>query len=657
VDRSQHTYTALDELKQIQAEARHSISVDHLRRCYERVQTIRRANPDDFDLQLFIADLQEEIIERARGGQQSAAPASTEERPHARRSRERELAEPADDAAEISPEVPQVDAKTWQRATYIALFLTALLLAAFIVLVQAARKVNFPSTENAAQQTAQQTNAGGKAPAENAAATPAAPSAPTLRLYTDLVPGTVTIDDGEPRDLKDGELVLDDLQPGQHSIKVVGRSGNAAFTFDVAEKSAPRIVSIPSANNAMAVLVSGEGGKARLVTNADNSEVALDGKPAGQVGADGLTLDDLGKVDHELQVTQGKDRQRFVLTYTPAPALTVYVKSDPNAGTVVVSAGQDNADVYIDDALYRRKTDQGQVRIPLKVGDYTIRVHKAGFMDPPPKSVTVKKAEETPVDFRMDPIPQIATLQIKGALQGTMVYVDKDLAAVIGADGNANISNVKPGDHTIELRREQALPKKFQRSFHTGDVVVFSGPDVTLDKAITENKPAPPATPTPDTKAPQNYGMEMEGSQVRKGGGFVAYHVPKVAGHYSFAAQGHIGGFLKKSKLQWYAGYQDGENYILFTVDGKHATIHEVTNGKSIEVARMPFNAESNEWVQVDLSVRPDSISAHLKTPDTGWSDLGSVASPGRDFTQDKVGFYIPGSDEIAVSNFRFSNR
>lgn len=654
MDRSQHTYTALDELRQIQAEARQSISLDHLRRCFERVQAIRRAYPDDFDAQLLIAELQDEIIDRARGKTEPAASVLLENEPPGRHPvRRRQAPEPPSDAAEISPDVPHVDAKTWQRATYIGLFFAILLFATFIYLVQAARKLNFPQAST--QTAVQQPNATGQPAAENGSV-PAGPATPTLRLYTDLVPGTVSIDDGEPQNLKDGELVLDNLQPGQHSIKVVGRSGNAAFTFDVAEKSAPRIVSIPSASNAMAVLVSSEEGKAHLVTNADNSEVALDGKPAGQVGPDGLSLEDLGKSDHELQVTQGKDRQRFVLTYTAGPVLTVYVKSDPNAGTVVVSTGQDEADVYIDDALYRRKTDHGQVRIPLKVGDYTVRVHKAGFIDPPPKSVTVKKAEETPVDFRLDPVPQIATLAIKGALQGTMVYVDKDLAAVIGADGVANISNIKPGDHTIELRREQALPKKFQRSFQTGDIVLLSGPDVTLDKAITENKPAPPSAPATDTAAAQNYAMEMEGSQVRKGGGFVAYHVPKVAGHYSFAAQGHIGGFLKHSKLQWYAGYQDSQNYILFTVDGKHATIHEIHDGKSIEVARMPFNAESNEWVQVDLSVRPDSIGARLKTPATGWNDLGSVASPGRDFTQDKVGFYIPGSDEIAISNFRFSN-
>jgi hypothetical protein len=658
VDRSQHTYTALDELRQIQAEARESISLDHLRRCFERVQAIRRAYADDFETQLFIADVQDEIIDRARGRREQPASVLIDDTPPPTHPAPRHPeADPSSDAAEIPPDVPQVDAKTWQRATYIGLFFALLLFATFIYLVQAARKLNFPPAANTPQTAAQQSGTSAKTPVENASNPPAPPTTPVLRLYTDLVPGTVTIDDAEPQDLRDGELVLDNLQPGQHSIKVVGRNGSAAFTFDVAEKSAPRIVSIPSASNAMAVLVSAEEGKAHLVTNADNSEVALDGKPAGQVGPDGLTLDSLGNSDHDLQVTQGKDRQRFVLTYTPAPALTVYVKSDPNAGTLVVSAEQDAVDVYIDDALYRRKTDHGQVRIPLKVGDYTIRVHKAGFIDPPPKSVTVKKAEETPVDFRLDAVPQIATLQIKGALQGTMVYIDKDLAAVIGADGNANISTVKPGDHSIELRREQALPKRFQRAFRTGDVVLLSGPDVTLDKAITENKPPPPANPAPENAASENYGMEMEGSQVRKGGGFVAYHVPRVAGHYSFAAQGHIGGFLKHSKLQWYAGYQDSQNYILFAVDGKHATIHEIHDGKSIEIARMPFNAESNEWVQVDLTVRPDSIAARLKTPATGWNDLGSVASPGRDFTQDKVGFYIPGSDEIAVSNFRFSNR
>jgi len=81
VDRSQHTYTALDELRQIQAEVRHSISFDHLRRCFERVQAIRRAYADDFETQLLIAEVQDEIIDRARGRREEAAAILTEDPP------------------------------------------------------------------------------------------------------------------------------------------------------------------------------------------------------------------------------------------------------------------------------------------------------------------------------------------------------------------------------------------------------------------------------------------------------------------------------------------------------------------------------------------------------------------------------------------------
>ena len=666
MDRSQPTYSPVDELTQIQSNARQSHSLDDLRHYFERVQTLKRSHGEDFDTQLFIAEVQEEIIERARAlrekrGEQRPKP--TEEKPHTHLVR-RAAQEEEHEAAEIAPEVPRVDSKTWQRATYLALFFTLIICAAFFYLVQTARKLNSTPNEVAGQQ--QTSSNAQRPPVEVPVNTPQAAAAnPAIRLYTDLVPGDVSIDGGNVVDLKDGELVLNNLQPGRHSIKVSGRGGDAAFSFDIAEQSAPRVIGLPVASNVLAVLVSEEGSQARLITNAKDSEVLLDGKTAGAAGPDGLTLDNLGTEDHELQVAQGKDRQRFVLTYTPAPTLTVYVKSDPNAGTVVVMTGQDGADVYIDNSLYRRKTEQGQVRIPLKVGNYTIRVHKAGFIDPPPEVVDVKKAEEAAVQFRLQPAPQIATLAIKGALPGTMVYLDKDLAALIGADGSANLSNVKPGDHMIELRREQALPKRFQRTFHVGDVIVLAGPDVTLDKAVAEAPPASATTPTPEPAAPvaskpaatPNYSMELEGAQVRRGGGFVNYHVPKVSGHYTFAAQSHLGGLFKKSKLEWYAGYQDSENYVLFTLDGKHAVVHEVRDGKSVEISRVPFNVDSNEWVQADLSVRPDAVSARVKMPDGSWVNIGSATSANRDFTQGKVGFYIPSNEEVAVSNFRFSNR
>ena len=87
-------------------------------------------------------------------------------------------------------------------------------------------------------------------------------------------------------------------------------------------------------------------------------------------------------------------------------------------------------------------------------------------------------------------MPQIASLKIRGAQPGTIVYVDQEPSAPIGADGNTTIPNIKPGEHTIELRRDGAMTKRFQRTFATGDVLTLSGPDVVLDKVVAvEVKP------------------------------------------------------------------------------------------------------------------------------------------------------------------------
>ncbi len=83
---------------------------------------------------------------------------------------------------------------------------------------------------------------------------------------------------------------------------------------------------------------------------------------------------------------------------------------------------------------------------------------------------------------------------------------------------------------------------------------------------------------------------------------------------------------------------------MLFTLDGKHAVIREVRDGKSFEVSKTPFSVESNQWVQVDLSVKPNTINARIKTPEGEWTDIGSVSSPGRDFTQGRIGVYKSGN-------------
>ncbi len=655
MDRFGHSAPSLDELKQIQNEARASNSLKQLRVYFDRVQELRRIHSGDFDIQLVVAETQEEVIQRARDLRTRTGNSGSEEELFGRTNHHPRPVEAVEEETSDTPEHPE--SISWRRATILAMVLTAAICIVFFYLIQAARRINLepPAPKPAAQSTDQT-----KVPVQNAKATDATrSSAPVVRLYTDLIPGTVSIDDGEPQDLKDGELNLDHLEPGRHSMKVAGRSGTAEFSFDVANGAAPQVTGPVTASNAMAVTISAQNGQGHLLTSVQQPDIALDGKPAGQAGPDGLALDNLGNTDHELQVAQANDRQRFVLTYSAAPVLTVYVKSDPNAGTVTVLTQQDGVSIFIDDKPYRRTTDHGQIRIPLKVGGYVIKVHKDGFVDPPPQSVDVKKGEESELSFDLQPIQNLASLEIRDATPGTVVSVDKAQVATVGSDGIATAGNLTSGDHSVELGLPGSIPKKFERAFQGGKTVMISGGDSTLEKAQNAKTATeqPATTPTPEEKAaPVAKPLDLPGEQVRRGGGFVHYNTPKSSGHYSFQAHSKIGGFLKHDKLQWYAGYENSENYVLFSLDGKHATVREMKDGKSIEIKRVPFDANSDEWVQVSLSVKPDSIGARIKTTGGDWIDMGSVPSDGRDFTQDKVGFYVPGNDEIAVSNFRFTN-
>jgi len=593
---AQQTASAVDELKQIRLEAHKTRSVDGLRRLFERLQTIRQMHIDDFDVQVSVAETHQEIIERART---LRAASSTENEPF-----------PPEEsgAAEIPPEVPRLDTKSWQRALGLALLFTILILAAFFYLIQSARRLNFQDEEQkATPKTAVATPAGAAPKAANAAAIPL-PVTPTLRLYTDLVPGTVVLDNQPPRSLTDGELILDHLSDGTHSVKLAGRSGTATFQFSVSGKAAPQAIGAPSGSNALVVLVSHDSSQSHLTTNVERATIVLDGKTAGDVTAQGLTLPALGTSERQFEINRGRDQQRFVWTYTAAPALTAYVKSDPNTGILVLTTGQDGVEVYIDNALYRRKTDRGPMRIPLKAGSYKVRVHKDGFVDPAPLPVEVKKSEEASLVFKLEPAVEVASPLLPPPAPAPAAPAPEKT-------GPENTPTTQPS---------------------------------TPQTAITE-------TPAPTATAPANSNATTEGATVRKGGGFVTYGSPKASGSYFFQAQGHVGGFLKRGKLQWYAGYQDSDNYILFSLDGKHATVREVRGGKSIEWNRIPFSADSNKWVAVNLSIKPDSVSARVKSEDGAWSDLGSVSSPGRDFTQDQMGLYIPSSDEVSVANFRFT--
>ncbi len=641
----------MDELRQIRSDVRLTSSLDAVRRSFERLQEIRRKYQSDFDLQIVAAELHDEIIERARAIRAGNAKPSAAVNP---------------EEAEIPLDVPKLDRRSWHVAVGLAVLLTVGALATFFYLIQTARRLNFSNDQPAAAIAAKPTPPKTKAASVSKVTPPSISMTPTLRLYTDLASGTATIDDQPSKDLTDGELDLDALTPGVHSVRVDSHGGSAAFSFKLASQTdVPQVTGTPKSVNAMVVLVAVKDQTAHLYTDAAGADVSLDEKPVGTVTDGGIVLRDLGTRDHDLEVSQGRDQQRFVLTYTPTPTLTVFVKSDPSIGVLTVSTGQDGVSVFVNDIPYKRATEHGAVRIPLKVGSYRIRVHKEGFVDPAVASVEVKKSAEASVAFHLQPVPpQFATLMVNGAQPATVILVDHQTAATVGLDGTAKVINIQPGDHFIELQHDQAVTKQFTRTFEVGKTVNLGGVDVALDRIAPDNRsvipanPGPPVIPPPVVPDLETAPLPSGGvEQVHKGGGFLPYHAPKVPGKFYFQAHAKLGGVLRKGKLQWYGGYQNPSNYVLFSIDGKHAEVKEVRDGRSVDIGRISFPAESGEWVQVELSVKADTLRARAKAGEGDWIDLSPVTSADHDFTKDSVGLYVPANEEVAVANLRFTNR
>jgi hypothetical protein len=308
------------------------------------------------------------------------------------------------------------------------------------------------------------------------------PQAQSVRLLTDLDKGKVVVDGGSPVDLQEGQLVLDRVAPGTHTVKVTGQNAEASFSFEIAAARLPAVAGPIKARNMIAVLVSSFGRQARLMTNAGPWKLAVNGQPQSDAGPAGTDLTSFQPGVNEIVLSQGQDRRNMSETFGAVPMLTAFLKTDVNAGTLIVSTGQDDVRVFLSDKEYRQRTQRGQLRLQT-LGKVTVRVAKSGFQDVPAQTVEVKKGAEVRVQFLLKPQPQFGSLEIHGAIGGTEVLVDQKNAGTVGPDGSFSLSAIRPGDHTIELRREQYRPKRVQRPFHAGQAVVLAGADVVLAAA------------------------------------------------------------------------------------------------------------------------------------------------------------------------------
>jgi len=381
------------------------------------------------------------------------------------------------------------------------------------------------------------------------------PLAQSVRLLTDLVQGKVVVDDGPPVNLEEGQLVLDKVAPGAHTIKVTGPNADASFSFEIADARLPAVAGPVNARNMIAVLVASFGKQARVVTNAGPWKLAVNGQPQSDAGPAGADLTSFQPGVNEIVVGEGGDQRNMSESFGAAPMLTAFLKTDVNAGTLIVSAGQDDVRVFLNDKQYRRPTQRGQLRIQT-LGKVTVRVAKSGFEDEPAQTVEVKKGAEVRLQFDLKPRPQFGSLEIHGAPAGAEILVDQKSAGTVDPGGEFSLGAIQPGDHTIELRRDRYLPKRLQRTFRAGQAVVLAAADVVLAPAngtvrLTRN----PASAT----VAYRRGDDAESHEVR------GDQIELPPGNYAFSASAP--GFTESTTRVQLAAGENRE--VVFTLVGE----------------------------------------------------------------------------------------
>jgi hypothetical protein len=76
-----------------------------------------------------------------------------------------------------------------------------------------------------------------------------------------------------------------------------------------------------------------------------------------------------------------------------------------------------------------------------------------------------------------------------------------------------------------------------------------------------------------------------------------------------------------------------------------------IRNGEKTDEIKIPHKTEKKAPRTIQIRVSPNEIVHQVREEDA-WFAIDKWSQPGTSLSQGKFGFYIPGSDQVALSNF-----
>jgi serine/threonine-protein kinase len=464
-----------------------------------------------------------------------------------------------------------------------------------------------------------------------------------VHIQATYAPVKVSVDNQDYGDMGASGIDIPNLPVGTH--EVVLAVGNTRNTINLTNSASPTLqVQLSSDRNVGSLLV--------LTPGLDDVQVEVDGKLQKKKRSKNgkLQVSGLAVKQHSIRIFkdgfQEEPAQTVEIKKGEEAKLTFNLRPVPTVAVLVIQGGAAGAPIKLDQKASGAIGSDGSFILPnIPPGPHTIEI--AGYK---PFSKTFKAGETVQVGAS-DLSAQVTRVSVKLSVtpaNATVTYR--------GPDG-------RPHDvrgSAVEVEEGQYTFTATAPAHATESQVITVGAgkanNVSLNLRPIGVTTAKTTVPTIEQWAATS-GWKLEnGWYVHRGGSLVLFPVAPSAGTFVFSAR-RSGGAFGRNRIQWVAGcFEEKSDYILFGIDKKSIHRAAVVSGKKQKEDTEPLKTAAKD-LEYTLKVEISSagVNTYLHQEDGSWDKIDSWAASGLNPAGGKFGFYLPGTDELYISNFTYS--
>ncbi len=470
-------------------------------------------------------------------------------------------------------------------------------------------------------------------------------SGATARVYGSIDGAKATLDGKPAGALNADGLELDNLASGTHELVVDTPQGASHLLFD----------SGPSTGVYASLLAFQNVAPLNIVTGENDVKIFVNGKLQDRTTRNGRAL-----------------------FYLPPTSYTVRVQKDGFATlpdqTVTLTKGQEGRlEFHFASARATLAVHHGVLGTEVLVDDKRLGIvsadgeFSAAYIEPGRHIVTLRHERYKDSQFEQTfvagkPVDLDGTLQnLYGTLKIEITPSDAHLR--IRRQGDSQDQEV----HDASVSLVEGLYTVFAsaRGYQDAQITqrVPAGGTATASLALRNIESTPSkvtSPPTPAEGTPRTIftiedwlklGWIRDSVAVTKqGGNFVLVPVDLTKATIEFSAL-----VLKGKRLEWVVSYRDDRNYDLFQMDETNFTRTPVVNGNKGKTMKIAHGAKHGDYTTFGIEITPEFI-AHVIRRDQQWVQLDTLKPPDG-VAPGKFGFHIPGKDQIALSDFKITQK